>query len=380
MKAKPARAEQTDLHEKCIALLRRIQAWREVQMVYMPCVASLLSSSPNPGLDEIRTDASSTERVENITLFLPSSLPTTLPPALRAIGISPDLLEKEIKLRIAQADDALAELHRQRRIVTGLVLFKKLNISGTGQKKNTRLRTLFKRFKNTTERAAERYRTAHRVLTNVDPEGSWRTRLQVLHAEDIRGPGREDFDKHDCRLEVSERQREQSWIWLVPRVETAPDIGVMEEYLDANLHVEWAKSRARAARWTEEVDLVVEEMRRTLAFFEWKARWWRNRTCLRLTESDDLRHGIDAYAEKQAALLDRRATNYAQHWLPILKAQGITPCWEGKYRIGGHHVPVVDGQDDENAEKDDVDGDDSEVEQDAEITEVDVYDKFEIDI
>jgi hypothetical protein len=154
----------------------------------------------------------------------------------------------------------------------------------------------------------------------------------------------------------------------------------MAEYLDADLHVEWAKSRARATRWTEEIDLVVEEMCRTLGFFEWKARWWRNCTRLQLTESDDLHHGIDAYAEKQAALLDHHATNYAQHWLPILKVKGITPCWEGKYSIGGHHVLVVNGQDDENADKDDVDGDDSEVEQDAEITEVDVYDKFEIDI
>jgi hypothetical protein len=40
---------------------------------------------------------------------------------------------------------------------------------------------------------------------------------------------------------------------------------------------------------------------------------------------------------------------------------------------------VVNERDDENEDKDDVDGD-SEVEQDAEITEVDVYDKFEIDI
>jgi hypothetical protein len=379
MKVKPTRAEQTDLHEKRIALLRRIQVWREVQMVYMPCVASLLSSSPNPDLNEIRTNTSSTERVENITLFLPSSLPTTLPPALREIGISPGLLEKEIKLRIAQADDALAELRRQRRIVTGLVLFKKLNISGTGQKKNTRLRTLFNRFRNTTERVAERYRTAHRVLTNMDPGGSWSTRLHVLRPEDIRGPGREDFDKHDRRPEVSERRREQSWIWLVPRTETAPDIGVMEEHLDANLRVEWAKSRARAGRWTEEVDLDVEEMRRTLTFFEWKARWWRKRTHLRLTESGDLRNGIAAYAEKQAVLLERRAANYAQHWLPVLKAKGITPCWEGKYSTCEHHVSVVNGQDDEDEDKDDVDGD-SEVEQDAEITEVDVYDKFEIDI
>jgi len=36
-------------------------------------------------------------------------------------------------LRKAQADDALAELRRHRRTMTGLVIFKKLNVSGTGQ-------------------------------------------------------------------------------------------------------------------------------------------------------------------------------------------------------------------------------------------------------
>jgi hypothetical protein len=46
----------------------------------------------------------------------------------------------------------------------------------------------------------------------------------------------------------------------VPRVETVPDIGIMEEHLDINLRAEWAKTRARAAWWTKDVALLVEEM------------------------------------------------------------------------------------------------------------------------
>lgn len=361
-----SRAQQTDLNERRIALQRRIRVWRQIQMVYMPCVATLLSDT-----DELDAAAVSSRHAENVPMFLPSRLPSTLHPQLRATGISPGLLDKEIKLRVAQADDALAELRRLRRLVTGLVLFKKLNISGTGQKKNTRIRTLFKRFGNKTERVAERYRAAYTALIAVGADGSWKSRFQILHPEDIRGPGREDYDRVNNQPEGSERRREQSWIWLVPRIESAPDIGVMEEHLDANLRVEWAKSRARAARWAEEVELLHEEMRRTITFFEWKAEWWRSRTGLRI-EAEDLCHGLDAYAHKQAALLERRASSYATYWLPILKENGFTPPWEMKY-TNSIHSKVADMIDDE-AEDNSADEED-----DTAITEDQVVDDFVID-
>ena len=96
-------------------LHRRIQGWREAQMVYMPCVASLLASSAIPEQDTIVTSPlPPSERVENMPLWLPSSLPTSMPAQLRVTGLSPGLLEKETRLRLAQGDDALAEIRRQR--------------------------------------------------------------------------------------------------------------------------------------------------------------------------------------------------------------------------------------------------------------------------
>jgi hypothetical protein len=41
------------------------------------------------------------------------------------------------------------------------------------------------------------------------------------------------------------------------------------------LRIEWAKTRAKALRYAEEVDLLEEEMRRVLQFLEWRASWWR---------------------------------------------------------------------------------------------------------
>lgn len=82
-------------------------------MVYMPCVATLLSSSHTTALDSGHIE-DATEKVENTSLWLPSSLPASLPLQLHATGISPGLIDKEIRLRVAQADDALAEIRQQR--------------------------------------------------------------------------------------------------------------------------------------------------------------------------------------------------------------------------------------------------------------------------
>lgn len=81
-------------------------------MVYMPCVAILLPSPHMTALDSGHID-DAIKKVENTLLWLPSSLPALLPPQLRATGIFPELTDKEICLRVAQADDALAEIRWQ---------------------------------------------------------------------------------------------------------------------------------------------------------------------------------------------------------------------------------------------------------------------------
>src|ERR1700722_1694276 len=85
------------------------------------------------------------------------------------------------------------------------------------------------------------------------------------------------------------------------------------------LCVEWCKARARALRWTEEVQLLLEEMRRVLQFLEWKSRFWEmcaeflqdssaaaESTTIDLVGSSVLLHhrieGVRAYGLRQAQI------------------------------------------------------------------------------
>jgi hypothetical protein len=63
--------------------------------------------------------------------------------------------------------------------------------------------------------------------------------------------------------------------------------------LNVALRVEWAKSKARATRWHEEVMLLDEEMRRAIAYGRWKANWWQHQAELR-SQLDPVLGGVDA--------------------------------------------------------------------------------------
>ncbi len=280
------------------------------------------SDSPAPGL----------MKAENIRLWMPSSLPPVLRSSLPA-GLS----DKERRLRIAQADDSLEDLRRLRRIITGIADFSRLNVTGTGQRTGGKVRTLFGKFQEKVRRAAERYRTARAALVSLDKGGKWEGRFKELRDSDIRGPGRE----HDV---ASEGRYEMSWIWLVPR---GPGMALLEgvdgqldpaEFLE-NVKVEWARSKARAERWGEEVILLKEEMRRVVEYFEWKTRWWRAQPARRRDTPSALSRGLSAYAEYQASVFERLADHCARRWLPYLRTRGeAMPSWSARY-----NVPEQDG-------------------------------------
>jgi hypothetical protein len=93
-------------------------------------------------------------------------------------------------------------------------------------------------------------------------------------------------------------------------------------------------------RWEEEVVIVQEEMRRVIAYHEWKAQWWRSQVA-RGSDTDDSRvHGVTAYAEKQAHLSEQLAWKCAERWLPALKERGVSPEWEKRYPVTAVVTPV----------------------------------------
>ena len=97
------------------------------------------------------------------------------------------------------------------------------------------------------------------------------------------------------------------------------------------MRVEWAKTKACADRWHEEVLLVSEEMCHVLYFFQWKAEWWASQSALRTDAPIRVRRGIKAYAAKQVAISHAMAISFAAQWYPTLKKSQIPTDWPSYY-------------------------------------------------
>ncbi len=94
----------------------------------------------------------------------------------------------------------------------------------------------------------------------------------------------------------------------------------------SDLKIEYAKAKARVARWHEEILLIREEMRRSVAFLQWKARWWR----ALMAEHPgriDIQRGLTAYSRRQEAQLLGLAEQFATLWHPTLQAGGFEVSW-----------------------------------------------------
>jgi hypothetical protein len=83
------------------------------------------------------------------------------------------------------------------------------------------------------------------------------------------------------------------------------------------LRVEWAKAKARADRWEEEVVLLDEEMQWVLAFCEWKNAWWKEQVTQRPAVSPEVDEGLSAYAQEQAAMETALNVSFTRKWSAV---------------------------------------------------------------
>lgn len=178
-----------------------------------------------PGAQALRSTSS--EQAETTQLMLPSAMTASA----RELGCVLGLAEKEGRLRLAQANDALRELRRQLRVSAQIIDFKKNTVGGTSQRMATKTKTLMVRFHDKTHRCARRYSAAYEALCVLNYSGDWRGQLRPLdHAKDLQLPGRDkETDKNKDERE-SEGRREISWIWKAPRAEGDRDTATGDEY------------------------------------------------------------------------------------------------------------------------------------------------------
>ena len=286
-KGRKTSKQLADLEEKRSSLIRQIQIWRPIQVAYTPHVATLL-----PLADSVDEPGSQYTHPESTPLFFPSSLPSEI----RHRAEMKEMCDAECRLREPQADDALADIRWFRRTIQGLWQFKKLNVSGTGNKPNTRMLDLYNRIDYKLQRAANRYRIAYAALRALDPNGLWQERLKELRVVNLRGPGRDPDHPEDAK--TSNGRFIPSWIWLVPRSPQERGDDQTEAEFNDTMRAEWAQTRARMCRWEEEVLIIQEEMRRVLAFFEWKSTWWLEQANQRQGLESSIESGVIAYAHK----------------------------------------------------------------------------------
>jgi hypothetical protein len=300
----------------------------------------LLQYKSNIGVSHI--DA---EHPEDAELWFPSKLPDEARHQVCAL----DLPSIEDKLRTAQCYDALESIRHTLKIKSRLIKFKNKNLRG--QREGLRSRAIIDRVHEKARAAAAKYRSARAAKFMLLGPGGWENDLRVLVDADIRAyqdpnpspkkRGRqgtieddhvasnteydfedaietEDFsllpENRDRRDGTGETRRTLSWIWLTAA--TNPEEG------DDILQIEWAKSRARAARAAEEILLLKEEMRRVIEFLRWKSEWWMSRVGERLP-TEDLTEGLRAYACKQSLLQKRLAEHFQSIWMGPLQDSSI---------------------------------------------------------
>ncbi|KAG0703197.1 hypothetical protein DFH29DRAFT_981987 [Suillus ampliporus] len=264
--------QQAKVLQHINSLRQRIDTWLRVQLLYMPCVSRLRSSN----------DIVTEPKVHKINLFLPSAIPTGLPCEEQLLNHKWDLCE-------VQANDVLNNLCGVLNMKYHLYKYNDAFIRG--QRANTRATGVINNVDNWIDALAAKYNAARSALVKLGPR---------LHKNDEQDNG------------ATVGQQTVSWIWKTRGVSDNTEQGLQD-----SLRVEWCRARARAHRWQEEVQLLHEEMRRVLAFFEWQAVWWETQGSERTFGSPEAAEGVVAYACHQASLWQSLASHFRSLWPPL---------------------------------------------------------------
>ncbi|KAG1781389.1 hypothetical protein EV702DRAFT_1177583 [Suillus placidus] len=226
------------------SLRHKIETWRGVQVLYMPAVQSLIQ-----GGHEDHKNA------KDLTLWLPSQLLNK--------PCDQCLQNDEWELQYAQAHNALEELCQCLRIHCSLLTFKREWLCGQGANTRGQKRPRLSAW------------MALKSLAMLLKKKDWHGKLQELEDEHIK-PLMDPFG-------VGQGRHQVSWIWMMEGINCNGD-----------------ESTDDALRWTEEIELLMEEMGRVVRFFNWEVQRW------------------EEWRTQQADIRRRLANHFGGLWAPYL--------------------------------------------------------------
>ncbi|KAJ7761424.1 hypothetical protein B0H16DRAFT_1312223 [Mycena metata] len=325
--------QKTTVLERGNKLRRKIASWIKIQTDFQPGVKSLRTADAAARERAARMQPTAGIPVQALELWLPSKHVKMPGAEVKATHI-----RYEFDMRQAHAHEVLDEVRNFLLVRTHQYKYKDAG-NASGVAGHTRLRSGIEILDERIRRAAEDYRAAHRALSSLGPrlkETKWALVLKPLVADDVRGMPRALFSdpekkkrgkkrRHDGAVQPPAPPPEMSWIWRTGVSTLAGAASTSEEAVikatNESLRVEWAKTRARAHRWTEEVDLLEEEMRRILVFLQWRAWWWRGLKDNRpqVVANALMREGFNAYAERQAVIQEKMKARFEENWKDVAK-------------------------------------------------------------
>lgn len=365
-----------ELQTRINSYAARVRRWQKLQATMMPKLALHMPSAPDPD-DIIPTNVVS--KIDRSAFHIKTYMPSSLDPELREQVCSDDLIEAEARLRYATALASIVEVRRMLKMKYSVGVWKSSKEGYPGYKAGTRSRESKKRYSRKARRDADRYRRNRQALINLDSEArpvanyewadsNWKDMFKELKPADVRFMNvmvRDMADKtillkrkkdkmaqmHSATGRSGQMKRGMSWIWTMGRASAEPVVTelALQEGIEMSrpeaydidnttVRAEWAKAKARAERWNEELILVQMEMQRVVQFFTWKAGDWDNLSYQRKLDEeheqlsrDQYRAGLAAYAARQADTYRRMAAHCAMEWRSHLIYYNLASVWTEKF-------------------------------------------------
>ncbi|KAG6847867.1 hypothetical protein H0H93_005344 [Arthromyces matolae] len=295
----PTTTQLYKLTERSNQLRRKIALWIDAQVTVMP-----EASRHRQSKSQTTTEGTPGVQVYDIELWLPSKLAT------KNTLVNHQFRLFEWQLRHGQAHDALDEIRNALRLQA--YLYKHKDRYASGVKANTRSNTAISRATEMVKEGSRKYRIAREALATLAQTGieipvDWASNLRPLRDEDCR-------KLSEGLVGDTEGRRTVSWIWFhFPAAAEAAE----DPRLNDALRIEWCRSRARSMRWTEEVELLQEEMRRIRQFLRWEEDRWMGRAHGKSPADITVREGLTSYALSQGTLRRKLRERFEETWKEV---------------------------------------------------------------
>ncbi|KAL0954278.1 hypothetical protein HGRIS_005406 [Hohenbuehelia grisea] len=302
-------------NERRSSIQKKLKRFHEGQAIHMPSLAHVIGQ---------QTAAEDTVPAEKLTADQ------------RTRACSSLLVKVEDELREASAKDTICELHRHLRTRTFVNRWKVKNV--TGQRPNTQARGVQLTVEGRISLCKVRYRDDREALLALRRLTSDLLKvLRPLQDSDVRALNERQLTEQELAkvaslritgspdeidaaevvgvVDKGEARRTLSWIWFsLDGTEGLTGDTMKDKELNAAVHAKWARAKARADRWCEEVVLVEEEMRRVLKYCEWRASWWISQADLRTNITAELKEGIRVYCSRRADMEHRLFSTFSGMW------------------------------------------------------------------